>query len=483
MAAMAAPGKPAVVALIAVCVVVLVVFVVMMSLWGAGVLTPSGSLDHASVGDADVAGAAVHPAPTLTFPGTLVVPQGAAGLHQGTVNTFRGRTLLSPAFPIDVVALWVDGRDSQWRAAAREAYSSRPKRDRDVSVVHDSMREPEEVGNTDLRPRDELFYSVMSIATFMPWVRTYHLVTARPHKPWWWPPSGKLGKLTLALVHHDQLWDPESATVGGELPTFNSSKIQMALGNVPNCAEHFLLFDDDFFVGRPMDAQDFFGPVTGLPRTRMLPMNPHQFSPGNWKIICTNMERMVVGLLPDAHAAQGLLAATPELAELAAGMAAGVREAIVARNGFPAHIFTPEHVAYPCLQSVYRHVTQNWFHGRARATRRFRSTMDYAPQFTSLAILHRLGMVEDRPRTLETRFLNPGTRPRLTPGAVQPHLFCINDRLHKADKAALAALLARHLPAFESYWARDDAQGRPVSTPLHPSGGGGTDAKPAPDGQ
>jgi hypothetical protein len=45
------------------------------------------------------------------------------------------------------------------------------------------------------------------------------------------------------------------------LPTFNSHAIETSLHHIPGLAEHWLYFNDDFFVGRPIRPEVLFSPA------------------------------------------------------------------------------------------------------------------------------------------------------------------------------------------------------------------------------
>jgi hypothetical protein len=45
------------------------------------------------------------------------------------------------------------------------------------------------------------------------------------------------------------------------LPTFNSHAIETSLHHIPGLAEHWLYFNDDFFLGRPLRPEALFSPA------------------------------------------------------------------------------------------------------------------------------------------------------------------------------------------------------------------------------
>ncbi|GAB4002081.1 stealth family protein [Glycomyces albus] len=144
-------------------------------------------------------------------------------------------------FPVDAVYTWVDGRDHAWlrrRADARhEPYHA------------------ESANASRYADRDELRYSLRSLHANAPWIRHIYLVTDA-QRPFWLDSDAP--GLTV-IDHRDLFDDPEC------LPTFNSHAIESQLHRIDGLSEHFLYFNDDMFLGRPVGPQLFFEP-NGLAR-------------------------------------------------------------------------------------------------------------------------------------------------------------------------------------------------------------------------
>ncbi len=148
-------------------------------------------------------------------------------------------------FPIDVVLPWVNDQDQDWRA------------ERDRYLDQDTSKH--QVRSFDANPHrfrswDNLHYIFRGIEAYMPWVRTIYLVT-NGHRPDWLD----LTNPKVRLVRHGD-YIPHDF-----LPTFNSHTIELNLHRIPGLAEHFIYFNDDTFVIRPMEPSDFFS-AEGLPR-------------------------------------------------------------------------------------------------------------------------------------------------------------------------------------------------------------------------
>ncbi|MCW2764843.1 MAG: glycosyl transferase, group 1 [Nocardioides sp.] len=167
--------------------------------------------------DVDVEGVTVRTLPLMALP---------------TVNECR--------FPVDVVYTWVDGDDPEWNVGRRQRLAS----------VTGTALTRESSGQARFVSRDELRYSLRSLHLFAPWVRRIHLVTAG-QTPDWLDTSHP----AVSVVDHREIL-PDDA-----LPTYNSHAIETALHRVPGLAEHFIYFNDDFLLGRPVRPEAFFSPA------------------------------------------------------------------------------------------------------------------------------------------------------------------------------------------------------------------------------
>lgn len=140
---------------------------------------------------------------------------------------------------VDFVVLWVDGNDPIWQAE---------KNKYDSSVIDDS--------NCRNRYRDWglMKYWFRAIEKYTPWVRKVHFVTFGH-----FPDFLKLDAPKLNIVMHDDFMPKEA------LPTFSSHALEMNIHRIPGIAEHFVYFNDDMFILRPLSVKCFF--QNGLPCT------------------------------------------------------------------------------------------------------------------------------------------------------------------------------------------------------------------------
>lgn len=142
---------------------------------------------------------------------------------------------MSSAAPIDAVYTWVDGARPDYRALL-DRYAGRP-----MDLNPERFRDPYEM----------LRYSLRSLERNAPWLRRVYLFTCRPQVPAWL----RRDHPRLRLVHHDEVAPDPSA-----LPTFNSNVIESFLHLLPGISDRFLYFNDDYFLGAPVAAGDFFAP-------------------------------------------------------------------------------------------------------------------------------------------------------------------------------------------------------------------------------
>jgi len=141
-------------------------------------------------------------------------------------------------FPIDIVYTWVDGNDEDWVDRKNASLAAFGKEQINTIATNASR----------FVSRDELKYSLRSIDAYAPWVRRIFLVTDDQVPPWLDVTHPK-----ITVVSHKNLFGG-----GGVLPTFNSHAIESRLHKIPGLAEHFVYFNDDMFLGRPVAPTAFF---------------------------------------------------------------------------------------------------------------------------------------------------------------------------------------------------------------------------------
>jgi hypothetical protein len=166
-------------------------------------------------------------------------PSTARTTAQVHADPAQAGTQRLPDEPIDVVYLWVDGNDSSWRAKRQAALAQLP-RDTGAAMARYS--------NVEGRFRDnhELRYSLRALEKFFPQHGHVYIVTDA-QAPDWLRPSDR-----LTLVDHRELM-PESS-----LPTFDSGHIESWIHHIPGLSERYFYFNDDVFLGAPLNTADWF---------------------------------------------------------------------------------------------------------------------------------------------------------------------------------------------------------------------------------
>eukprot|EP01104_Vermistella_antarctica_P004581 TRINITY_DN1500_c0_g1_i3.p1 TRINITY_DN1500_c0_g1~~TRINITY_DN1500_c0_g1_i3.p1 ORF type:complete len:494 (-),score=109.27 TRINITY_DN1500_c0_g1_i3:1427-2908(-) len=138
-------------------------------------------------------------------------------------------------------------------------------------------------GGQRFRDNEELRYSLRSLDMYAPWVNKVHIVVSSPSQvPVWL----NMSHPKVNIVLHQDIFPPPfqqhinnpSDNDGGtvpptstttaptpevghvtthpSLPNFNSRSIETALYRIPNITNHFLYFNDDFFIMRRIHLSD-----------------------------------------------------------------------------------------------------------------------------------------------------------------------------------------------------------------------------------
>lgn len=140
-------------------------------------------------------------------------------------------------FQIDFVITWVDGTDSTWQDEFNKYLP--PQHNSDIREIR-------------YRDYDLLKFWFRGVEKYAPWVRKVFFVT-NGQKPEW-----------LNIKHPNIQWIKHSDFIPEEyLPTFNSYSIEIFLNRIPQLSEHFVYFNDDFFILNKLKPDYFFH--KGLP--------------------------------------------------------------------------------------------------------------------------------------------------------------------------------------------------------------------------
>ncbi|OAU08538.1 hypothetical protein PY76_13730 [Lacticaseibacillus rhamnosus] len=141
-------------------------------------------------------------------------------------------------FDIDFVIDWVDGNDEGWQEK-KSKYM--PKADTDNRAVR-------------YRDWETLKYWFRAVEKYASWVHRIFFVVDNQVPDWL-----DVDNPRVVIVNHSD-YIPEKF-----LPVFNSDAIELGINKIPGLSEHFVFFNDDFFINDFVNPDDFFD-SNGLPR-------------------------------------------------------------------------------------------------------------------------------------------------------------------------------------------------------------------------
>ena len=142
-------------------------------------------------------------------------------------------------FPIDFVIPWVDGSDPEWIESFNKYAPPEMKKSLDFSAER-------------YRDYGLLKYWFRGVEKFAPYVRKVHFITNGQKPDWLNLESSKLN------------WVKHTDYIRAEyLPVFSANPIENAMLAIQNLAEHFVYFNDDFFLTAQTSPDFFFN--NGLP--------------------------------------------------------------------------------------------------------------------------------------------------------------------------------------------------------------------------
>ena len=138
-------------------------------------------------------------------------------------------------YPIDLVYLWVDGTDPQW------------KQKKEYWKKKFNITNPYSIGDIRFQENDELKYSLRSVELYMPWIHKIFIVTDNQIPKWL-----NIKHPKIRIIDHKDIFPTDA------LPTFNSMAIETRLPFIPELNEHFIYTNDDIFVNAPVTKNLLF---------------------------------------------------------------------------------------------------------------------------------------------------------------------------------------------------------------------------------
>ncbi|WP_346181009.1 stealth family protein [Streptomyces osmaniensis] len=320
-------------------------------------------------------------------------------------------------FPVDAVYTWVDGDDPAM-AAKRRAHQA----------LSDNVIAPRETGASRYTDHDELRYALRSLEMYAGFVRHVYLVTDSQLPAWL-----DLDAEGLTVVDHREILPADA------LPVFNSHAIESRLHHIRGLSDHYLYFNDDVFINRPVRAEHFFH-GNGIAR---IPLSPLKLGVG-----------------------------APHPLEPAPNSAGKNAREVIRRFHGTNITHKSLHTPHPQLLSVMREMESLGIEELERTSySRFRSTSDVAPAST---LHHHWAIMSGRavPADYRFRYVQLGTpdmRRRLARLAAGEDIdfFCLNDvDTDPAARSAAQAVIHDFLERKYPFPSRFEGTA-PVITP-HP---------------
>ena len=152
--------------------------------------------------------------------------------------------LIKNKIPIDVVIPWVNGNDSKHKKKINSYLN-----DKDIARIPGAH-------STRFVSVNEIKYCILSIFKFASFVRNIFIVTdsQNPNIEKYIKNSFPDRLNSIRIVDHKEIFE------GFEqfLPTFNSRTIDRFLWRIKGLSDHYVYFNDDFFLIRNVKPEDWF---------------------------------------------------------------------------------------------------------------------------------------------------------------------------------------------------------------------------------
>lgn len=142
---------------------------------------------------------------------------------------------------IDAVILWVDGNDEEHR-------------EKILPYVDDKSIITSTGFKTRYEQVNEIHYTVDSILKFAPFVGTIFIITDQQTPGFLKHSDRETTYKKVKLIDHTDIFKGYEE----HLPTFNCRPIETCMHRIPDLAEQFIYFNDDFFLINPTQPSDFF---------------------------------------------------------------------------------------------------------------------------------------------------------------------------------------------------------------------------------
>lgn len=143
---------------------------------------------------------------------------------------------------IDAVISWVDGADPLYQEKLRKFCEKN-------NINHKTAIDP-----TRINQVNEIYYCLAYLSKNVPWLRKIFLVTNQQTPPAIKEFQDPSFNHKIHIVDQNELL----AKFAIKAPVFNSLSVEWLLWSIPGLSEKFLYLNDDFFITRPLQPEDFF---------------------------------------------------------------------------------------------------------------------------------------------------------------------------------------------------------------------------------
>ncbi|MCF1619991.1 stealth family protein [Tetragenococcus koreensis] len=164
---------------------------------------------------------------------------------------------------IDFVIAWVDDSDPEW-LKEKEKYLKQNEPTKEFKAM---------TAEKIYRDWEILRFWFRAVEKYAPWVNKIFFVTYG-HVPSWL----NVNHEKIVIVNHTDFLPSEA------LPTFNSRAIETSFHKIKGLSEHFVYFNDDFFLNDFVSEEDFF--KDGLPKDSAVlsPIVPNRYTTANIQV-------------------------------------------------------------------------------------------------------------------------------------------------------------------------------------------------------
>ena len=150
---------------------------------------------------------------------------------------------------VDLVYMWVDGNDPEWRAKRNQYINGGEK------------KTTEGVNDARWRDNEELRYSLRSVEMYASWINHIYIITDGQSPEWL-----DVNHPKITIVDHKDILPADA------LPVFNSQAIESCIHKIEGLSEHFIVGNDDTMFVRPTSPATFFN-EGGSPIVRLMRFN------------------------------------------------------------------------------------------------------------------------------------------------------------------------------------------------------------------